>query len=363
MASATDLGVDDVLDVVQNIFGIEGTVYKTNKGLQYKFLCVVHQDSDPSAAVHLETGYWNCWSCRGGGDLIDLGKRATGKSRTEIRKLIAPDNPAAKAAAVSRRARAAQGLLRASQAKSEGRSVDVPQDYPSGGNFRDLKRRGFSKQTLRDWGVRYVEEATLTKEDGKEFTVDHAFAIPIKDSENGSTLGWCYRSSTKSRPWFRDVRYIYTPGINNVLNRTWFGLWENRSASEIVVTEGALDAMWVTQCGFPSVAILGNQAKQVAKIRKLMRFRNVTLFLDHDETGVGIASYLGDELIRRGVSVSVVRFASFMSKLDGTPAKDANDLCPMDVEIAIARALPFSSWKALGRRGRDDPLDIRIFPV
>ena len=353
MASATDLGVDDVLDVVQNVFGIEGTVYKTNKGLQYKFLCVVHRDSDPSADVHLETGYWNCWACRGAGDLIDLGKRATGKSRTEIRKLLRPNDPLARAAAVSRRSEAARKLLRASEGESARRKVVVPQDYPKGGDFRDLKRRGFSKETLRAWGIRRVDEVVLTKEDGKEFTLDNAFAIPIKDSENGKTIGWCYRASSDSRPWFRDVRYIYTPGISNVLNQTWFGLWENRTASEIVVTEGALDALWVTQCGFPAVAMLGNQAKQVAKIRKLMRFKSVALFLDHDNTGATITSYLGDELLKRGVSVSVVRFASFMCKRDGTPAKDANDLCPIDVELAVARALAFPTWKALGR-GRDD---------
>lgn len=348
MASAVDLGIDDVLDVVQNIYGIDGEAYKSSRGPQYKFLCVAHNDSDPSADVHLETGFWNCWSCSAGGDLIDLGKRATGKTRAEIKRLVAPNNPAAKAAAVSRRAKAARALLGPSEDQSERFVAHVPQDYEPGGNFRYLFDRGITKRSIRKWGVRYVVSEELTRKNGDPFTIDHAYALPIRD-DGGITVGWCYRASPRSRSWFRDVRYIYTPGITDILNHTWFGLWEQWNEKHITVTEGALDAIWLTQCGFPAVAMLGNQAKQVSKIRKLMHFQTVTLFLDHDETGVGITNYLGSELTKRGVPVRVARFAAFMCKADGTPAKDANDLCPMDVELCHARALQFTTWKARNR--------------
>jgi DNA primase len=343
--NAADLGIDDVLDVVRNVFGIEGEVRQTNRGVQMQFLCVAHQDSDPSADVHLETGYWNCWSCSAGGDIIDLGMRSTGKSRKEIRKLLAPDNPDARRAAVSRRAKAVRELLRPSKDKLEKRTaVEVPKDYPRGGNFRDLYERGFTQTTLRHWGIRYVPEQELPRENGKPFTVDNCFAIPIRELD-GSVLGWCYRASSDSSAWFQKIRYIYTPGIQNVLNQTWFGICETQTESEITVTEGALDAMWNWQCGYPAVAMLGNQAKQVVKIRKLMRYRHVTLFLDRDRTGVEITEYLGSELTKRGVSVDVARFSSFMLGRNGKPAKDSQDLCPIDVDLCHARALAFVVWK------------------
>jgi 5S rRNA maturation endonuclease (ribonuclease M5) len=343
--NAADLGIDDVLDVVRNVFGIEGEVRKTNRGPQMQFLCVVHQDSDPSADVHLETGYWNCWSCSAGGDIIDLGARATGKKRKDIRKLLVPDNPDAKRAAVARRAKAVRGLLRATEKPLAIKSIiDIPQDYPTGGNFRYLRDRGFTKGTLDYWGIRYVREQELPRENGKPFTITNAFGIPIRD-EHGEVIGWCYRASPQSEAWFQKIRYIYTPGLQNVLNQTWYGLWENWDSKEITVTEGAFDAIWNWQCGYPAVAVLGNQAKQIVKIRKLMHFRHVTLFLDRDRTGAEITEYLGSELTKRGVPVDVARFSSFMVGRDGKPAKDSQDLCPLDVDLCHVRALPYGIWK------------------
>lgn len=350
MANAVDLGIDNVLEVVQNVFGIDGEVCQGSNGLEYEFCCIAHNDTNPSAHVNLGTGLANCFSCNFSGDLLTLGKLATGKSRAELRRLLKPSDPGGRALAISRRSVAAKRLLAGSGAKAERFIPHVPQDYPEGGVFKYLKQRGFTGETIKRWGIRYVESETLKQANGSEFTIDHCYAIPIRDPHDGSTSGWCYRAGPNSRKWFRDIRYIYTPGMSNVLNKTWFGLWENRDAPEIAVTEGALDAVWLWQNGIPAVAMLGNQAKQVTKIRKLMRFKRVTLFLDRDPTGVAITSYLGEELMKRGVSVFVVRYTSFMVKPNGEPAKDAQDLCPLDLDLALARAVGYSRWRATDRR-------------
>lgn len=328
--------------------GIDGTVHKG----QFIMRCPDpdHTDNKPSAAVHLVDGLWNCFSCPAKGDIIDLGKLTMGASYMDVMKVLRPNDPGAILNAVRRRLEARKRAAKPVRAP-KGRTGPL---VPSRGSYEDgpldyLLDRGFDEKTLRRWGVRFASHVTLFREEGKSFTLDNAIAIPVL-SERRRILAWCYRATEASPSWFREVRYIYTPGVTDTLNKTWFGMHFHKDSPEITVVEGALDAMWCDQHGIPAVAILGSQVKQMVKVRKLMDFRKVTILTDKDTAGVTTAMTLGTALQERGVACSVSRYQSWMLSRKGKPAKDAQELCGLDLELTQARAIPFLLWKQGGNR-------------
>lgn len=359
MAKAEALGVEDVQEVLTDLYGLDG---RAAKG-EYRCFCPVHEAGEvghsPSVDVNLETGYWNCFSCPASGDLVDLGvvvmknvpyeerkkQKVWSRYRREIRQLLQPSDPTALAAAVHRRVTAHRRSVQARPVTKARSDVLIPPvdayefKYP-----KDLKVRGFTKETLERWNIRYAREATLLKDDGKSFTVDNAIAIPIFDRKE-VLLGWCYRATERSANWFQQARYIYTPGLQDVLSTMWFGMHLHKNVSEITVVEGGLDAIWCDQNGIPALGILGSQVKQLVKIRMLMDFRKVTLMTDRDNAGSTTAYHLGIALQERGVPCSVVRYPAWMLNRKGERAKDPQDLSPLDLELAHIRAIPFITWR------------------
>lgn len=340
MASAEKLGVESVLEILQGLYGLEGELRRK----EFYILCPSHDDHEPSASINLQTGYWNCWSCKAGGDLADLGAVLLRQKRREVVKLLRPNEPTAIAAAVTRRVRAARSeYLRpiSEKRKKDAPSLttiqslyDGPLDY--------LIERGFTKKTLRRWDVQFCAEAVLERPDDDPFTIQNCVAIPI-ETEDGDVWAWCYRATEHSPSWLQNARYIYTPGAE--LSETWFGLQHHSSGGIITITEGALDAMWLDQHGFPALAILGAVPKEAKKIRKLADYDEVRLFVDNDNSGHLTTWFMGETLTGLGIPVSVVLRKPWMVRKDGKPSKDANDLCGTDLELCWHRAIPFLAWK------------------
>lgn len=343
MATAEELGVDNVLELLTGVFELDGEV----RNNEFHMLCVnpEHNDHDPSLHVSLKTGIWNCWSCDFDGDLIELGHIIFGKSRKSVRTILQPNDPDSRRAIIKRRLQARKDEIRpVRQATSKHKLIIPGEGSYADGPMSYLRERGFNRRTIEKWGIRYVEMATLFKEDGDSFEIRDCIGIPVL-SEKGDVVAWCYRATPKSPGWLQNVRYLYTPGVTQTLSKMWFGLNNHTNAEEITVCEGALDAIWCDQNGIPAVAILGSQVKQSQKVKLLGRFRKVTLLTDRDTAGVTTAYGLGEALLKRGVPVRVCRYPSFMVSRQGKPAKDAQDLCGLDLELVHARAIPFLAWK------------------
>lgn len=339
MAKADALGVDNVLDILRNVYALDVEVRRR----EAYFLCPSHEDHDPSASANLQTGYWNCWSCKAGGDLADLGKVLLKRKRSEVVKLLRPNEPTAIAAAVTSRIRNARReyLRPISEKRKAAPALSTMQSLRKG-PLDYLLKRGFTKETLRRWEVRFCEEAIMERQDDKPLVIHNTVAIPIK-TEDDDVWAYCYRATGDSPQWLQKARYIYTPGA--LLSETWFGLQHHQSGPIITITEGALDAMWLDQHGFPALAILGSGTSEARKIRKLADFGEVRLFVDNDNSGHLTTWALGESLTNIGVPVTVVLRKPWMVKQDGSPAKDANDLCGTDLELCWHRAIPFLAWK------------------
>lgn len=343
MPKALDLGVDSVLDTLQITFGLnDGKV----RGDEYVIHCVnpKHNDPNPSTGVNLDTGYWHCFSCGIGGDLLDLGKHVMHMPQRQIKELLKPSTP--EAALVNVQRRLARISLPARVRRSAG-GLELPGPYDDG-PLDELIARGFSQATLREWGVRHVKHQALTGSDG-QFNITNSIAIPIRDTR-GRLLAWCYRTTAASAEWQRkNARYIYTPGFP--ISEVWFGLHRlAANTHHISVVEGALDAMWLRQCGFPALALLGSHMGD-RKIKWLQNFQSVTLFADRDDAGASWVERVG-RMIGARTQVYVVLYDRHIVRFyidpdDPDPKKrklDPQMLAPVDVELLESGRITWASY-------------------
>ena len=365
MPLAEDLGIQDVEDVLRNVFGMEGELLGNG---EFRILCPVHEQDggshSPSCDVNLKTGQWHCFSCSASSDIIGLGKLVLGRPRHAVEDLLRPNDPSAMSAAIQGRVRRRLSATRGVDNPDESERAAVKSaDLPPLGSYRKgpmdaMLERGFTKATLKAWGIRFAPRVELTKADGNIFTLSNNVAIPIIGME-GEPICWCYRATKDSDAWQIDKgKYIYTPGLVDVLNRTWFGLYQHQHERDIVVVEGALDAIWCWQNGIPAVAMLGTSSKQFEKLEALSGFRSVTIIPDRDEPGLIATVKLGDRLQSYGVPVRIALYQGWMRGPQGKPAKDPQDLCPLDLELVHFSAMPWQVW--LRKPGvRDLVIEIR----
>lgn len=325
MPLAVDLGVDNVEDVVINVFGLEGT----HRGKEFDILCPApgHDDSRASCGVNLDNGLWNCFSCGVSGDLAGLGALTLQRPRSEVEDLLKPTSAEALLASVQRRLAA----VTMPTVRRRKRENPMPGPYEDG-PLDEMLQRGFSHATLNKWGIRFVPEQRLQGHKG-EFTITNSIGIPIRDA-NGRLLNWCYRATADSGDW--QPRYLYhSPGVNEI----WWGLEHHTYASHITITEGALDGMWLDQCGYPALALLGTKMGD-SKIRSLGRYRSVTVFCDRDTAGAKAVQKIGEMIGDR----TPVYIAQYDRKINPGKKLDPQDLAMVDVEIAMARRVSWSTF-------------------
>lgn len=335
MPKADQLGVSDVEHVLTGLYGLEGR----KRGDEYDILCPnpAHQERDPSCSVNLDTGLFKCLACGIAGDLIILGTYVLNEEYEYCKQLLRPSTAEALAATVQRKLSAAVARPRAP------RAVELPGPYEDG-PLDEMVERGFTEATLRRYGVRYCTQQSLNGKKG-EFIIHHSIAIPIRDSM-GQLLAWSYRRTAASPVW--QPRYLYTPDVS--LSELWFGMDHYSDADDIVIVEGAADSMWVSQCGLPSLALLGSEMGD-RKLRHLCTYRTVTIFGDYDTAGIAVVQRIGTEVGSR-VAVRVARYPRWVKawvaeqKAAGRrKAKiDPQNLPPVDVELSVATAIPWTRF-------------------
>ena len=78
---------------------------------------------------------------------------------------------------------------------------------------------------------------------------------------------------------------LYSKGLRK--SRVLFGINHVEATDFICVTEGSLDTMWLDQCGYTSVALLGaNMSKQQEELLLSLQKKEIVLCLDNDKAGI-----------------------------------------------------------------------------
>lgn len=326
---ASELGVLSVESVVREQFGIEGRA----TGREYIIHCPnpKHPDRKPSCAVNLETGLWHCLSCGMGGDLVKLGSIVLGWDQDAVETMLRPGTVESLQTLVGARLRSAYAR------QSLTAPLALPAHRP--GPLGELRARGLQQETLERWQVRWVADEPFGNTKAR---IRHCFAFPVLDSK-GMLLGWVYRRTNTSYSW--QPKYLNTRDMP--INKIWYGLHHHSTAEHITIVEGITDVLWCDQAGVPALGLLGSQPTW-DKIKLLQRHKSITLFPDYDKAGAQwthkIVSLLGQR-----VPIKIARYPKHVIEEARRANKkkiDPKDLHPVDLEIALARAVPSIRWKS-----------------
>lgn len=339
----------DVLEVLTGLFLLDGEVVFDN----YVIKCPHpdHEDNDPSCQVRLtpktdrhgrtiNAGTWHCFACNARGDIFRLGAYVLNMKRSEVRKLLSPNNPEAAKAALQRKLVSLRSTVEPLLSREEWNrywyerswleeDAREPDSYLDG-PLTYLYERGFTPTICKKWGVRYVSSAEINTKKGVA-TIKKSIAIPINDDEH-RVIAWCYRRTDDSPDW--QPRYLYTH--NSPRSEVWINGDRMRDYEEVVVCEGALDSMWVEQCGLPSVAV-GGTGVDVYRARSLAEWNRVILFMDRDKAGK-LATWQIGAAISEMTPTLVTRYPR---RASGT---DPQELDPKAVGKAVRKAIPWPAW-------------------
>lgn len=231
--------------------------------------CPAHDDTTPSFAIHIEEGGWKCRAgCGSNGDLAVLVDLITGEGVPEARERIKRMTPYDTESMLR--------LLDRVEEKSafeiqEAKNVDL--SYEEGKLHKYMFDRGFNEETMLRWRVGFDEEKQLV-------------VIPLYF--DGVLVALVRRAI-----WGKV--YINSEGISN--GKYLMGLDHiPPSTREVFLVEGPMDAMWMSQHGYPAVAAMGSSISdsQLDILRR--RFYKVTTLFDNDKAGQHASLYVFDAL-------------------------------------------------------------------
>lgn len=249
--------VPDYLALLRQM-GVDGAV----QGREYRARCPLHQDRNPSFSVNLEIGLWICHARCGSGDFVTLVERVMLLSYPEAKEWVESNGQKVNISSL-------QDQLTQLLNPFDKTEVPVKEEWrvyydslPSMVMPKWFMDRGFTSHTVMYWGIKY--DAAV-----------NAVVIPVRWKED--LVGIIIRKFTG------EPKYKNSPNLPKA--NIFFGyILDNRK--EIIICEGVLDALWLWQCGYNAVSILGDSIsrRQIGILRE-HRFGEIILCLDNDEAG------------------------------------------------------------------------------
>jgi DNA primase len=325
--------VDDLKHQADIVVVIQDYVSLKKNGANYKGLCPFHGEKTPSFQVNRDKGFFHCFGCGAGGDVIkflqlhekigfhDAVKQLAQRfgmtipeteqtddqraSAAEREALLKVHESAAKwfreqlltpAAARIRRQIADRGIN-----DTTGEAMGLGFAPPSRTALKDeLLKQGYSEGLLVRAGL------LVQREEGP--SVDrfrNRLMIPIR-RDTGSVIGFGGRAvDADQQPKYLNSPEtpIYSKG------RTLYGLDLSKAGIRQkgfgVLVEGYFDFGQVYQAGFPAVASCGT-ALTPQQVQQLHRFASkVVLSFDPDTAGQGAAAKSSELFVADGFDVNV----------------------------------------------------------
>lgn len=319
----------DIVDVIQQFVSLK------KSGASYKGLCPFHNERTPSFNVNREKGFFHCYGCSAGGDVIkflelhektgfqDAVKQLAQRVGLSLPELEANDEQRASAAEREtllnvhdvaakwfreqllstagtriRKYIADRGLT---DATSDAQGLGFA---PPGreGLKQALLSQGFSQATLLKAGL------LVQRDEGQAIDrFRNRLMIPI-GRDTGSIIAFGGRALEKDQ----QPKYLNSPETPIYSkSRTLYGLHLSKTAIRqsgfVVLVEGYFDFGQVYQAGFPVVASCGT-ALTPQQAQQLRRFvGKVVLSYDPDAAGQGAAARSSELLVGEGFDVNVAK--------------------------------------------------------
>ena len=326
--------IDDLKTHADIVQIVQERVPLRRSGVTWKGLCPFHGEKTPSFHVNGEKGFFHCFGCGAGGDVIKFVELHDKVSFPEAVRMLAarvgltvPEPEDAKQDAASQRER--ESLLKAHEVAAAWFREQLA--TPAGAAARRyLEERALSAETIAQLGIGYAPamreglKARLLKEgftlpllvrgglvlQRDEGTVIDRFRnrlmIPIC-RDNGAIIAFGGRAMESGQ----QPKYLNSPETPiYVKGRTLYGLNLSKPAigrtKHAVMVEGYFDLAQALQAGITNVVASSGTALTPAQARLLKRFTSkVVLSFDPDAAGQGAAARSSELLVTEGFQVNV----------------------------------------------------------
>jgi DNA primase len=264
--------------------GING--YLANKELRAR--CPLHADENPSFSVNVNTGLWTCFAGCGSGDFIRLIELTLGCSPQEAHNWIHNG----KATSIDQINKSLEEIFTERSVDSLSKSDLVWKTRYELANKEVMPHwflnRGFTWETIFHWEIRYDN-------------LDDAIIIPV--FWNKELVGTVTRNLSKM------PKYQNSPELPK--SKILFGEIFT-TQHDIIICEGVLDALWLWQLGYNTVALLGTHLSQEQiEIIKKQGFGEIILAFDNDEAGHHATKEAYKKLIDAGWLLSQLKYIEF----------------------------------------------------
>jgi DNA primase len=373
-----DDDVERLKSTVSIVDTIQQYVALKRVGRSWTGLCPFHAEKSPSFNVREETGYYKCFGCQAGGDVITFIQ--------EIEHLDFPgaiEHLAAKAGMQLNYTTTGQSKERARRKRLTEAMGDAVEWYharllndPGAREARDyLRSRGLAGDIARQFKIGWAPDDwdTLARELGQPADVMQDVGLAFRNrrnkmqdsfrarvmfpifSESGEALAFGGRilpgSDDPAKYKNSSETAIYSK------SKTLYGLnWAKASVAkvdQVIVCEGYTDVIGFHLAGVPRAVATCGTALTEEHVRLLKRYASrVVLSFDADAAGQGAAERFYEWEQKHQVEVSVARLP------DG---KDPGDLARSDPQAlakAVDEAMPFLGFRlhrTLGSRRLDSP--------
>jgi DNA primase len=325
--------IEDLKQHADIVVVIQDYVSLKKSGANYKGLCPFHSERTPSFTVNRDKGFFHCYGCAAGGDVIkflelhekigfvDAVKQLAQRFGVSLPELEANDEQRASTAereTLLKVHEAAAKWFRDQLLSPAGTRIrkyiadrgitDATSDAqglgfaPAGreGLKHALLEQGFSQATLLKAGL------LVQRDDGQ--TIDRfrgRLMIPI-GRDTGSIIAFGGRALEKDQ----QPKYLNSPETPIYSkSRTLYGLHLSktviRQGGFVILVEGYFDFGQVFQAGFPVVASCGT-ALTPQQAQQLRRFvGKVVLSYDPDAAGQSATARSSELLVAEGFDVNV----------------------------------------------------------
>lgn len=326
--------IDDLKSHADIVQVVQERVPLRHSGATWKGLCPFHGEKTPSFHVNGDKGFFHCFGCGVGGDVIkfvELHDKVTFPEA--VRQLAAraglpvPEPEDSREDAESQRDR--EALLKAHEVAAEWFREQLA--TPAGAAARrQLQQRGVGAPIIEQLGIGY---APASREGLKARLAKEGFALPllarsglVVQREDGTAIdrfrnrlmipihrdnGAIVAFGGRAMEEGQQPKYLNSPETAiYVKGRTLYGLHLSKAAitraKYAVMVEGYFDLAQALHAGIQNVVASSGTALTPAQARLLKRFASkVVLSFDPDAAGQGAAARSSELLVAEGFQVNV----------------------------------------------------------
>ncbi len=319
-------------------------------GQHFKGLCPFHQEKTPSFVVSPTKGMWYCFGCSEGGDAFVFIQKIEGLDFIGALKLLAErtgvDLPAGRQGSKSSRDER-QRLFDLLQLTARFYH-EVLLHHAAGKKARMyLHERGVTEETMAQFQIGYAPTGWDTLQQflrKKNFGLPEMLAAGVVGVSGDGSAGRAFDRfrgriifpvfdlqgrviafGGRITPWTetgREGKYVNSPETKLYSKRrTVYNLQRakqhGRHGAPMVVVEGYMDVVMMTQAGWPGVVASSGTAFTVEQVEQLKRFTDTLHFaFDADAAGWKAAQAATSAALAAGMRVATVQFPAGQDPAD-----------------------------------------------